>query len=75
MADESNQYAILTKIFVEIFKFTNSAFRPSVAFKIYDKSITMSLEKFCGILGVPMCSALPFAKGRTPMIMCHSLDQ
>jgi hypothetical protein len=32
MADESNQYAILTKIFVENFKFTNSAFRPSVAF-------------------------------------------
>jgi hypothetical protein len=54
MADESNQYAILTKIFVESFKFTNSAFRTSVAFKIYDKSITMSLEKFCGILGVPM---------------------
>jgi hypothetical protein len=54
MANQSNQYAILTKIFVESFKFTNSTFRPSVAFKIYDKSITMSLEKFCGILGIPM---------------------
>jgi hypothetical protein len=54
MADESNQYAILTKIFIESFKFTNSTFRPSVAFKIYDKSITMSLEKFYGILGIPM---------------------
>jgi hypothetical protein len=54
MKDESNQYSILTKIFVESFKFTNSTFRPSVAFKIYDKSITMSLEKFCDILGIPM---------------------
>jgi hypothetical protein len=54
MMDESNQYAILTKIFVESFKFTNSSFKPSIAFKIYDKSITMSLEKFCGILGIPM---------------------
>jgi hypothetical protein len=25
-----------------------------IAFKIYDKSVTMSLEKFCGILGIPM---------------------
>jgi hypothetical protein len=54
MADESNQYAILTEIFVESFKFTNSTFRTSVAFKIYDKYITISLEKFCGILGIPM---------------------
>jgi hypothetical protein len=42
------------KIFVESFKFTNSHFKPSIAFKIYDKSITMSLEKFCDILGIPM---------------------
>jgi hypothetical protein len=54
MMDESNQYAILTKIFIESFKFTNSHFKPSIAFKIYDKSITMSLEKFCDILGIPM---------------------
>jgi hypothetical protein len=54
MTDESNQYALLMKIFVESFKFTNSHFKPSIAFKIYDKSITMSLEKFCGILGIPM---------------------
>jgi hypothetical protein len=52
MLDESNQYAMLTKIFVESFKFTNSPFKPSIAFKIYDKSITMSLEKFCFILGI-----------------------
>jgi hypothetical protein len=54
MLDESNQYAMLTKIFVESFKFTNSPFKPSIAFKIYDKSITMSSEKFCCILGIPM---------------------
>jgi hypothetical protein len=54
MLDESNQYAMLTKIFVESFKFTNSSFKPSIAFKIYDKSITMSLERFCSILGIPM---------------------
>jgi hypothetical protein len=54
MTDESNQYAMLTKIFDESFKFTNSHFKPSIAFKIYDKSITMSLERFCGILGIPM---------------------
>jgi hypothetical protein len=54
MMDESNQYAILTKIFIKSFKFTNSHFKPSIAFKIYDKSITMSLEKFCDILGTPM---------------------
>jgi hypothetical protein len=45
---------MLTKIFLESFKFTNSAFRPSIAFKIYDKSITMYMEKFCDILGIPM---------------------
>jgi hypothetical protein len=45
---------MLTKIFVESFKFTNSHFKPSIAFKIYDKSITMSLERFCDILGIPM---------------------
>jgi hypothetical protein len=54
MLDESDQYAMLTKIFVESFKFSNSAFKPSIAFKIYDKSITMSLERFCSILGIAM---------------------
>jgi hypothetical protein len=45
---------MLTKIFVESIKFTNSSFKPSIAFKIYDKSITMSLEKNCCIIGIPM---------------------
>jgi hypothetical protein len=42
------------RFFVESFKFTNSHFKPSIAFKIYDKTITMSLYKFCDILGIPM---------------------
>jgi hypothetical protein len=42
------------RFFVESFKFTNSPFKPSIAFKIYDKSITMPLEKFYCILGIPM---------------------
>jgi hypothetical protein len=54
MLDESDQYAMLRKIFVESFKFSNSAFKPSIAFKIYDKSITMLLERFCSTLGIPM---------------------
>jgi hypothetical protein len=54
MLDESNQYDLLTKIFVESFRFTNFTFKPSIAFKICDKSITMSLERFCCILGITM---------------------
>jgi hypothetical protein len=36
MNDESDQYAMLTKTFVESFTFSNSAFRPSIAFRIYN---------------------------------------
>jgi hypothetical protein len=54
MMDGSNQYAILKNIFIESFQFANSYFNPSIAFKIYDKSIIMSLERFCNILGIPM---------------------
>jgi hypothetical protein len=54
MMDENNQYAIITKIFVESFKFANSHYNSSVAFRIYDRPITMSLERFCNILGIPM---------------------
>jgi hypothetical protein len=54
MLDESDQYAILMKNFVESFTFTNSAFRPSIAFKIYNMSVTMTLERFCSILGIAM---------------------
>jgi hypothetical protein len=54
MLDESDRYAMLTKIFVESFKFSKSAFKPSIVFKIYDKCITISLERFCSILGIAM---------------------
>ena len=36
MEDESDQRLLLTKTFVESFKFSNSSFRPSIAIKIYD---------------------------------------
>src|SRR3954463_555670 len=52
MNDESNQYALLTKTFVESFTFQNTIFNPSVKLRIYDMPITMSLSKFCDILGV-----------------------
>jgi len=52
MLDESNQYAMLTKIFVESFTFHNAQYHPTVAFKIYNSPVTMTLENFCGIIGV-----------------------
>ena len=52
MSDESPQYAFLTKTFIESFTFNNHAYKPSVAFKIYDMPITLSLERYCSIIGV-----------------------
>ncbi|KAK1607149.1 hypothetical protein QYE76_030822 [Lolium multiflorum] len=52
VGDESEQYYTLTKIFVESFKFNKKHFRPTVAFKIYGKPITMKLEFFCAALGI-----------------------
>ncbi|KAK1648134.1 hypothetical protein QYE76_065939 [Lolium multiflorum] len=52
VGDESEQYYTLTKIFVESFKFNNKHFRPTVAFKIYGKPITMKLKFFCVALGI-----------------------
>jgi hypothetical protein len=52
MNDESEQYASLTKTFVESFHFSSTKYNPSVTFKIYDKSITLPLPKFCSILGI-----------------------
>ena len=54
MNDESNQYAFLTKTFVESFSFHNSPFNPSVSFKIYDRPVTMTLSRFCEIIGIAM---------------------
>jgi hypothetical protein len=64
MNDESDQYAILTKTFVESFTFTNSAFRPSIAFKIYNMPVTMTLERFYSILGITMFGTAKKIQGR-----------
>ncbi|KAK1643895.1 hypothetical protein QYE76_061700 [Lolium multiflorum] len=52
MEDERKQYYMLTKIFVESFKFNNKHFHPSVAFKIYGNPITMKLKDFCAALDI-----------------------
>src|SRR4051812_2458958 len=52
MQDERVQYATLTKTFVESFSFTNNLFKPYVSFKIYGRPYTMTLKKFCEILGL-----------------------
>ena len=43
---------MLTETFVESFSFTNSMFKPSVSFKIYDRAHFMSLKKFSKALGI-----------------------
>ena len=53
MLDESNQYANLTKSFVENFRFSNSHFNPTVEFNIYGRATSMPLSRFCEIIGVP----------------------
>ncbi|KAK1647778.1 hypothetical protein QYE76_065583 [Lolium multiflorum] len=52
VGDEREQYYMLTKIFVESFKFHNKQYGPTVAFKIYDNPITMELETFCRALDI-----------------------
>ncbi|KAK1680325.1 hypothetical protein QYE76_041173 [Lolium multiflorum] len=52
MGDERGQYYRLTKVFVESFKFHNTEYEPTVAFKIYDIPVTMKLEEFCFALGI-----------------------
>ena len=52
MEDESDQYVMLTKFFVESFTFSNSPFKPSIAFKIYNRSVTMTLVDFCAAIGI-----------------------
>ncbi|KAK1668206.1 hypothetical protein QYE76_056365 [Lolium multiflorum] len=52
MGDEREQYFMLTKIFVESFKFNNKHFHPTVAFKIYGNPITMKLKDFCTALDI-----------------------
>ena len=50
--DERDQHVMLTKTFVECFSFNNSHFRPTVSFKIYDRSFTMTLVDFCAAIGI-----------------------
>ncbi|KAK1612963.1 hypothetical protein QYE76_036636 [Lolium multiflorum] len=52
VGDEREQYYMLTKIFVESFKFHNTQYEPTVAFKIYGNPITMELEEFCRALDI-----------------------
>ncbi|KAK1629203.1 hypothetical protein QYE76_003518 [Lolium multiflorum] len=52
MGDEREQYHMLTKIFVESFKFNNKHYHPTVAFRIYDNPITMKLKDFCTALDI-----------------------
>jgi hypothetical protein len=53
MNDESEQYASFTKTFVESFHFSSTKYNPSVTFKIYDNSVTLPLQQFCSIIGIP----------------------
>ncbi|KAK1665707.1 hypothetical protein QYE76_053866 [Lolium multiflorum] len=52
VGDEREQYYRLTKIFVESFKFHNTQYEPTVAFKIYDNPVTMELKEFCRALDI-----------------------
>ncbi|KAK1661977.1 hypothetical protein QYE76_050136 [Lolium multiflorum] len=52
VGDEREQYYMLTKIFVESFKFHNTQYKPTVAFKIYGNPVTMELEEFCRALDI-----------------------
>ncbi|KAK1687032.1 hypothetical protein QYE76_047880 [Lolium multiflorum] len=52
VGDEREQYYMLTKIFVESFKFHNKQYGPTVAFKIYDNPVTMELGEFCRALDI-----------------------
>ncbi|KAK1611945.1 hypothetical protein QYE76_035618 [Lolium multiflorum] len=52
VGDEREQYYMLTKIFVESFKFDNKQYEPTVAFRIYGNPVTMKLEDFCRALDI-----------------------
>ncbi|KAK1612612.1 hypothetical protein QYE76_036285 [Lolium multiflorum] len=52
MNDEREQYHMLTKIFVESFKLDNKQYEPTVAFRIYGKTVTMPLKDFCCALDI-----------------------
>ena len=64
MNDERNQYAMLTKIFVESFVFNNAHFGPTVSFKIYERPITLSLSDFCHVIGITSSGTAKKIQGR-----------
>jgi hypothetical protein len=63
--DETNQYAMLTKTFVESFAFNNSHFAPTVSFKIYGTAVSMPLSTFCSVLGIPMFGTSKKIQGKS----------
>ena len=65
MEDESNQYVMLTKFFVETFKLSNSPFKPSIAFKIYNRPVTMTLLDFCAAIGIAPLGTTKKIQGRS----------
>ena len=69
MRYENPQYTLPTKTFVESFTFNNRPYKPTVAFKIYDNPITLSLEKFCSIVGVSNTGATKKIKDRATELM------
>ena len=64
MGDESHQYYMLTKTFVESFKFGNTSYTPSVKFKIYDRPVTMTLSDFRAALGIAPSGTAKRIEGR-----------
>jgi len=69
MQDERPQYANLTKIFVESFKFNNSTFNPTVEFKIYDRACNMDLKRFCRVIGVAPSGTARKIKSQPPELL------
>ena len=63
MQDESAQYAMLTKTFLESFSFTNTSYHSTVSFKIYDMPFTLPLERFYSIVGVRMTGTVNKIQG------------
>ena len=52
MEDESDQFYMLTKTFIESFKFCNAPYTPTIKFRIYNMPITMKLSEFGAALDI-----------------------
>src|SRR5215216_6354448 len=73
MEDESEQYAMLTKTFVESFVFTNTPYQSIVSFIIYNLPFTMPLERFCSIIGIGVTGTVKKIQG-DPLICWNSIE-